>query len=91
MALLERAPRPAASATPPKLAPLARQAKEAHYADWANQPLPALSGLTPRLAVSRPAARVQVDLLLKELEYLEGGVPATERFDVTRLRRELGL
>jgi len=65
--------------------------KTKHYSDWADQPLPALGGETPRTAVRTKPGREQVDLLLKENENLEARLPEGERFDFTRIRRELGL
>jgi len=63
--------------------------KRRHYADWPDQPLPALSGKTPRKAVRSKAGREQVDLLLKEMESSEGQSPEGQRFDFSELRREL--
>jgi len=65
--------------------------KRRHYADWPDQPLPALSGKTPRKAVRSKAGREQVDLLLKEMESSEGQSPEGQRFDFSELRRELGM
>ena len=65
--------------------------KDKHYADWADQPLPALKGLTPRQAVGTRAGRQSVDLLLKDCENHEARIPEGQRFDFSGLRRELGL
>jgi len=65
--------------------------KRQHYADWLDMPLPALGGKTPRAAVRTKGGREQVDLLLKEIESNEGRLPASQRFDFSPLRRELGL
>lgn len=65
--------------------------KAEHYADWADQPLPALGGETPREAVRTRPGRESVDLLLKEIENLEARLPEGHRFDVGPIRRELGL
>lgn len=65
--------------------------KEKHYADWADHPIPALAGKTPRAAVRTKAGRQMVDLLLKENENLEARAPAGQRFNFSRIRRELGL
>ncbi len=62
-----------------------------HYAGWADHPLPALGGETPRAAVRTKSGREEVDLLLKESENLEARLPAGQRFDFSRIRRELGL
>lgn len=68
-----------------------REMKEHHYADWADHPLPALGGMTAHRAVRTKAGRERVDALLKHIEYGEAGLPAGERFDVSMLRRQLGL
>jgi hypothetical protein len=65
--------------------------KRRHYADWLDQPLPALGGKTPRVAVRTKAGREQVDLLLKECEIMEGQQAEGQRFDFSYLRRELGI
>jgi len=68
-----------------------REFKAQHYAYWADQPLPALGGKSPREAIRTKDGRGQVDLLLKECENLEARQPAGQRFDFSALRRELGL
>ena len=70
---------------------LLREFKEKHYADWADHPLPALHGKTPRQAVKKKAGRVEVDLLLKDCENHEAQMSEEQRFDFSRVRRELGL
>jgi hypothetical protein len=65
--------------------------KRRHYTDWPDQPLPALGGETPRVAVRTKDGREQVDLLLKEFESGEARNPEGQRFDFSDLRRELGL
>jgi hypothetical protein len=65
--------------------------KDEHYADWTDQPLPALSDQTPREAVANSRGREQVNLLIKEMEYFESRLPPEERYDFSRIRRELGL
>ncbi len=65
--------------------------KAKHYADWIDQPIPALGNETPRAAVRTKAGRQQVDLLLKEGENREARLPAGQRFDFGSIRRELGL
>ncbi len=65
--------------------------KAKHYADWIDQPIPALGNKTPRAAVRTKAGRQEVDLLLKECENCEARVPAGRRFDFSSIRRELGL
>lgn len=77
--------------TPAELAPVLLELKRRHYADWADQPLPALAGRTPRQAVRTPAGRRQVDLLLKEMENHEQRAGDSAPFDFASLRRELAL
>lgn len=81
----EREPRPTAEAA------LEREFKARHYSEWTRQPVPALGGATPLEAVRRPAGKRRVELLLKEFEHHENRLPAEERFDLSRLRKELGL
>jgi hypothetical protein len=53
--------------------------------------LPILGGATPLDAVRKPTGKRKVELLLKELENHEMRLPENERFDVSILRRSLGL
>jgi hypothetical protein len=78
---------------PPEVEQLLLDFKQHHYADWADQSLPALGGRTPRQAVRTRAGRAEVDLLLKSLENSEErrAGAAGLAFDFTELRRELGL
>jgi hypothetical protein len=75
----------------PELRQLELDFKEQHYADWSDQPLPALAGRTPREVVQTKDGREEVNLLLKEMENLEERAPAGSRFAFSKLRRELGL
>lgn len=68
-----------------------RDMKAKHYADWADHPLPALGGKTPREAVRTKSGRQQVDLLLRQNENLESRQPKGQRFDFGGIRRDLGL
>ncbi|MEQ8722751.1 MAG: SEC-C metal-binding domain-containing protein [Sandaracinaceae bacterium] len=74
-----------------EVAAILREMKERHYADWCSQPLPALDGKTPLEAVQGKRTRQRVQALLADMERHESGAPPDERFDVGRLRRELGL
>ena len=76
---------------PAELAPVLLELKRRHYADWADQPLPALAGRTPRQAVRTPAGRREVDLLLKEMENHEQRSGDSAPFDFAPLRRDLAL
>jgi hypothetical protein len=60
-------------------------------AAWPESKLPALKGKSPRQAVRTRAGRHAVDMLLKQLENTEAGLPPEERMDISELRRELGL
>ncbi len=68
-----------------------REMKDRHYAEWPDQPLPALDGKTARQAARSKTGRERVDALIKDIEYREAMLPVTERFDVSSLRRRLGL
>jgi hypothetical protein len=76
--------------TTPELAALTRDLKQQHYADWIDQPLPALKGQTPREAVRTAAGREDVEILIKEMENMEARLPESARFDFSELRRKLG-
>ncbi len=73
----------------PELAALTRELKQQHYADWIDQPLPALKGMTPREAVRTASGREAVEILIKEMENMEGRLPESVRFDFSELRRKL--
>jgi len=75
----------------PEAPQMIREMKERHYADWADRPLPALGGKTARQAVRSARGRERVDALLKGIEHGEATLPLAERFDVSALRRSLGL
>ncbi len=70
---------------------LLRRFKHQHYATWPDTPLPALDGNTPRESSTTAAGRTKLDVLLKDMENHEQRLPAGERYDFSRLRRELGL
>lgn len=76
---------------PAELAPVLLDFKRRHYADWVDQPLPALAGKTPRQAVRTPAGRRKVDLLLREMENHEQRSGDSAPFDFSALRRDLAL
>jgi len=75
----------------PEAQQVLREMKERHYADWPDEPLPALGGQTARQAIRTKIGRERVDDLLKDIEFREAGLPAGERFDVSVLRRTLGV
>lgn len=65
--------------------------KEIHYRKWIDEPIPALGGKTPRAASRFAKGRIELDLLLRDLENLESRFPKAARYDVNRIRKELGL
>lgn len=75
----------------PELEQVGLELKQRHYADWADKPLPALQGQTPREAVRTPAGRQQVDTLLKTMANQEARNKGQWAFDFSGLRAELGL
>jgi hypothetical protein len=76
---------------PPEAVQLMRDFKARHYADWADQPLPALAGRTPRDAIRTARGRKEVELLLEDMENQEARLFPGEAFDFGVIRRELGL
>jgi hypothetical protein len=75
----------------PELEQLVLDHKRRHYADWVDQPLPALGGHTPRQAARTAAGRAAVDALMKDMESHEQRATPRAAFDFSPLRRELGL
>ncbi len=83
----EKVPREPAS---PEEERVVAEFKARHYADWADRPLPALKGRTPRECVRTADGRRMVELLLKDMEHREhrgSGRP----FDFSTIRRDLDL
>jgi hypothetical protein len=76
---------------PPEIEQIELELKQRHYAGWLDHPLPALRGLTPRAAARTASGRAAVDVLLKEIENQEQRSAPGAPFDVSALRRELGL
>ena len=75
----------------PVPAQLVLDLKQHHYADWPDQPLPALNGQTPREAVRTAKGRTAVDDLLKDMENEERQSQPGAAFDFSEIRRTLGL
>jgi hypothetical protein len=73
------------------VADLVRAFKLRHYRGWADQPVPALHGKTPRAAAKTAQGRAGVDVLLKEFENHEQRSPPEARFDFADVRKDLGL
>jgi hypothetical protein len=91
MALVNRTPPEEPPPMPPEAAQLVLDFKRRHYASWPDEPLPALSGLTPREAAARPAMRRRLRLLLDDMQHGEGSLPPDQRFDFDELRSALDL
>lgn len=76
---------------PPEAMEALQQLVREQESRWLDESIPALSGLTPRQAAADPTRREDLVALLNEfdLRHAEGAEFAT--FDVSRLRRELGI
>ena len=90
LALLNSAEKPARAPATPEEESAVAEFKARHYADWPDQPLPALDDRTPRECMRTAAGRRAVDLLLKDMEHLEHRGPG-QPFDFSIIRRDLGL
>lgn len=88
-----RGARPASSEPmPPEVLEVVKRMQAEHYQRWLDEEIPALGGLTPREAANRKGApRRSLELLLAEIEHAVAGRPEQQRFDVSGLRRELGV
>lgn len=84
-------PPPPSGLSPGEEAEVVAAMLERHYSTWADVPLPALRGKTPRQAAKTRAGAKEVDALLREMEMMQArsAMPAT--FDFDRIRRDLGL
>ena len=76
---------------PPEAEQYMQEFRRRHYAEWIDQPIPALNGRTPRESVRSADGRRAVDAVLKEAENLEHRSNPDNPFDFTGIRRELGL
>ncbi len=86
------APRAPPEPMPPEVLEVVKRMQAEHYQRWLDEEIPALGGLTPREAAKRKGApRKSLELLLAEIEHAEAGQPEQQRFDVSVLRRELGV
>ena len=86
-------PLPESAAEPLSPVPeqLVVELKQRHYADWTDQPLPALHGKTPQEAVRTAEGRAAVDALLKDMENRERRMQPDVAFDFSQIRRMLRL
>lgn len=79
------------AAPPPELIEHVRGLNDAHYAQWPDDPLPALGGKTPRQAMRTKSGREKVDALLRDLAWHQQRMPAWQRVDVDAIAVGLGL
>ncbi len=86
-----RTPAERLPAAPPEAAQLLLEFKQRHYQDWLDEPVPALQDKTPREAARSASLRPKLDLLLKQAENTEARSEPGTAFDITALRRELGM
>ena len=76
---------------PPEAEQHMQESKRRDYAEWIDQPIPALNGKTPRESVRSADGRWAVDALLKHVENLEPRSNPDSPFDFKDIRLELGL
>ena len=63
-----------------------------HWASWPDVPLPALRGKTPRQAAKDPIGRELLESLFLDFDAQNSRVEdESQRVDIAKLRRELGL
>jgi hypothetical protein len=93
--LSQRAPRGRRDAAHEPVGPEAEQLllefQRRYYADWLDQPVPALGGKTPRETARTAQGRAAVDVLLKDMQNREQRSKGDAGFDFSPLRRELRL
>ncbi len=77
--------------TPPEVEAMLQQFYAQHTATWADIPLPALAGMTPRAAAQDRRMRPRLVTLFKDIEQKESSSPAGMRMDIRAIRRTLGL
>lgn len=72
---------------------LVRNFLDAAYLEWADQPLAALGGQTPRHAAAQPASQAQVADLIDEIAHYDLGILRLGKpaFDYNVLRAHVGL
>lgn len=62
-----------------------------HYREWMDSPIPALKGKTPREAVGLKDYRYLLEDLLRQLEHSNSGISEDVEYDISWIRKELGL
>lgn len=83
---------PEARVHSPEEAALVKEFREKHMLAWLDEPIPVLGGLTPREAAAKsPRTKKSLELLLRDFEHEEAKLPEDERFDIGRIRAELGV
>jgi hypothetical protein len=90
----EGPPKESASKIPPEIEKeLLLKFKTEHYANWADEPLPALDGKTPREAVRSEVGRAAVENLLRMMENGEEQLrnEGKAAYDFSPVRKILGL
>jgi hypothetical protein len=68
-----------------------RQVVERHYHHWLDDQILALGGHRPSAAAASITLRPRLIALLKELEIRESAKPKSERYELGRVWRALGL
>ena len=68
-----------------------REMEERHWEAWLDQPVPALGGVTPRVAATTPLGRERLEALLSDFEFRNRQRNPDQRADIGRLRQALGL
>jgi hypothetical protein len=76
---------------PPEVAAIVREFRERYMRAWINDSIPALGGLTPRVAARTPRVREALESLVQNIERSESLLPQDEQIDLSWLRPELGI
>ncbi len=75
----------------PEMDEVMRQFREQYMQGWLDDNIPALGGLTPRQAAADPKHHAALKSLLRDVEYHESRLPATQQCDMKKLRKLLGM
>ena len=62
-----------------------------HWEAWLDQPVPALGGVTPRVAATTALGRERLEALLSDFDFRNRQRDPDERVDIGRLRQALDL
>ena len=82
--------RPARDPMPPEAIAVVRAFRQQHMTAWLDDSIPALGGLTPREAAKSPRTRLQLEVLLKEIERSEARLSVDEQIDLRPVFDALG-